>query len=314
MKEINIPVVFITYIRIDTVKKTFEQIRKAKPRKFYYISDAGKNEEDKIKVGEVKRYVEEHVDWKCEFKRNYAHENMGVKKRIQSGLDWVFENEESAIIIEDDVFVSLSFFEFAQEMLFRYKDDERIAAVTSNKRAPKDCYEYSYSFSRFSSIWGWATWKRAWCSHDKDASNWKEVKKEKLLRKEYSLQIALMIEREVEAVISQENDTWDTQWFLSRAVSKSLEIQPNVELSINIGNNFHNASHKPIIYVHDGLEEIEFPLKHPPTVEVNCKIDEYLNSRYPISFIEKVIRLIVPASWLRGGRHLLEKIRTVFIR
>lgn len=308
--EITTPVVFITYIRLDTTKQTFEQIRKAKPRKLYYISDGGKDELGQQKVEIVRKYVEEHIDWPCELHTNYADVNMGAGKRIQSGLNWVFEKEDRAIIIEDDVWADVSYFQFAQEMLEKYKDEKRIHAVTSNCRGPKEVYQYSYSFSRFSSIWGWATWRRAWCGHDMDASNWPKIKKSKLLRKEFSLGVALYYEREIESVCRGENDAWDIQWFLARAISKSYEIEPNIDLAVNIGNTLgEGETHKPIRYVHGDIGEMHFPLNHPPKVEANLELDKYINSRYPLGFIEKMIRLTVPASWLRSMRLLLTKIR-----
>ena len=49
---------------------------------------------------------------------------MGCKKRISSGLDWVFNQVERAIILEDDCKPAESFFRFCDELLELYKDDE----------------------------------------------------------------------------------------------------------------------------------------------------------------------------------------------
>ena len=57
---------------------------------------------------------------------------MGCGRRISSGLDWVFEREEQAIIVEDDCVPELSFFQYCQEMLEYYKDDDRILMVSGN--------------------------------------------------------------------------------------------------------------------------------------------------------------------------------------
>ena len=41
---------------------------------------------------------------------NYADENLGCRKRISSGISWVFSETEEAIILEDDCIPDLAFF------------------------------------------------------------------------------------------------------------------------------------------------------------------------------------------------------------
>ncbi len=49
-----------------------------------------------------------------------------------SGLDWVFSQVESAIILEDDCLPQPSFFTFCEKMLARYSGDSRIGMVRGN--------------------------------------------------------------------------------------------------------------------------------------------------------------------------------------
>ena len=54
--------------------------------------------------------MEDNVSWNCNLIKIYSDLNLGCAKRIQSGLDKVFENEKYAIILEDDTTpTSLSF-------------------------------------------------------------------------------------------------------------------------------------------------------------------------------------------------------------
>ena len=56
--------------------------------------------------------------------------------RQYTGFSWVFEKEEQAIILEDDCIPNLDFFRYCDEMLEKYKDDERAltAAVKMNRQ------------------------------------------------------------------------------------------------------------------------------------------------------------------------------------
>ena len=71
----------------------------------------------------------EQVDWECEVLTQYAAHNMGCRRRLSSGLDWVFSSVEQAIILEDDCEPHPSFFRYCDELLSKYRDDERIAHV-----------------------------------------------------------------------------------------------------------------------------------------------------------------------------------------
>lgn len=72
---------------------------------------------DAEKVAAVREFLDTHVDWDCEVHRNYAKKNMGCKNRVSSGISWVFEHEEEAIIIEDDVLLDISFSDSARRCL-----------------------------------------------------------------------------------------------------------------------------------------------------------------------------------------------------
>ena len=39
-------------------------------------------------------------DWECLVKYNYSEFNLGLKNRVSSGLDWVFEQVDRAIILK----------------------------------------------------------------------------------------------------------------------------------------------------------------------------------------------------------------------
>ena len=96
------PVAFIIFNRPDTTAKVFEAIRQAKPSKLLVVADGARQG----KVGEaekcaVTRAIIDGVDWECEVLTNYSDVNLGCKRRVSSGIDWVFEQVEEAIILED---------------------------------------------------------------------------------------------------------------------------------------------------------------------------------------------------------------------
>ena len=58
------------------------------------------------------RAVLRQIDWPCDVRINFADYNMGCRRRVSSGLHWVFTQVEEAIILEDDCLADESFFPF----------------------------------------------------------------------------------------------------------------------------------------------------------------------------------------------------------
>ena len=52
--------------------------------------------------------------------------------RVSSGLDWVFEQVPEAIILEDDCLPHPTFFRFCEELLERYRDDQRVGMISGD--------------------------------------------------------------------------------------------------------------------------------------------------------------------------------------
>ena len=154
--QLTTPVVFVIFNRPDTTAKVFEAIRQAKPPKLLVIADGARID----KPGEAKkcaaaRAIINQVDWQCEVLTNYSDVNLGCRKRVSSGLDWVFEQVEEAIILEDDCLPHPTFFRYCQELLEKYRDDEHIMMISGNNfQFGRKRNEYSYYFSHYSHIWG----------------------------------------------------------------------------------------------------------------------------------------------------------------
>jgi len=70
------------------------------------------------------------MDWDCEVIKNYSDINLGCAKRVSSGIDWVFNHVEEAIILEDDCLPHPTFFPFCEELLEKYRYDTRVSSIS----------------------------------------------------------------------------------------------------------------------------------------------------------------------------------------
>ena len=280
------PVAFFIFRRPETTVRVFDAIRKARPQKLLIVADGGRTPEEHEICKKV-RAVVERIDWPCEVLRNYADKNLGCKFRVSSGLDWVFQNAEEAIILEDDTLPAQSFFGFAEELLGHYKDNPQvmhIAGVNFQQKNPRFRMEASYYFSRVPQIWGWATWRMAWAKYDVSMESWPEVKKNRMLYELFSdPAIADYWEYRFSEVYEKRNssdpkETWDSQWAYACLVSGGLAINPSANLVTNIGGEYQGTqmkSEKEKRLLNIPLASMNFPLRHPEKIEVDEIADAY---------------------------------------
>jgi hypothetical protein len=275
-------VAFFIFKRPDTTEKVFEVIRQAKPSKLLVIADGPRPD----RLGEAEkcaavRAIIDRVDWDCEVLKNYSEINLGAGKRVSSGLDWVFDKVEEAIILEDDCVPHPTFFRFCEELLERYRYDTRIFLISAqNVQLGRRRTEYSYYFSRYTHIWGWATWRRAWLHYDFDMKLWPEIKVEGFLNDILLDSQGVKYWTEIlQAVYEKRIDTcWDYQWTFACWLQRGLSIIPNVNLVSNIGfgpEATHFKGKRRSKFDAPPIEALEFPLKHPPFVIRNAEADNF---------------------------------------
>ena len=277
--KLTTPVAFIIFNRPDTTRRVFEAIRRAQPPVLFVISDGPRRHRPQEKrLCEQARSVIEGVDWPCTVMTNYSDVNLGCRDRVASGIDWVFSQVEEAIILEDDCLPDPSFFRFCSEMLARYRIDERIGTIAGTHfQVGKRHGEGSYFFSRYTRIWGWATWRRVWAHYDRSASQWPEVVRRGALRGFTLPAERIYWQRAFEGVYHRTIDTWDYQLTLSCWTQSRLTVVPNQNLISNIGfgpEATHTKEAGPMANL--PTAPLAFPLTHPRLIAADPEADEFL--------------------------------------
>jgi len=300
MTQFAVPIAFFVFNRPELTARVFEVIRRIKPAKLLLIADGPRVD----RPGEARkcvavRVILEHVDWPCEVLRNYSDNNLGCKKRVSSGLDWVFEQTEEAIILEDDCLPHPTFFAFCQELLDKYREDSQVMMISGNNFLSGNLRTaFSYYFSRYPHIWGWASWKRAWRLYDGTMSLWQEYKRGCWLQDHFSSRQVLrywedMFSRTHDGLI----DTWDYQLAFACLVNGGLCVVPDRNLVTNIGFGV-DATHtrKKNKQAEVPLEAMEFPLHHPPFVLRDVYADELTENAH---FSQRLLSADTPGKLLR---------------
>jgi len=287
--QLETPVVLIIFNRPEKTAKVLEVVRQAQPPKLFVIADGPrKNYPNEPELCHQARSIIEQVDWDCQIFKNYSDINLGCRKRIGgTGLPWVFEQVEEAIILEDDCLPHPSFFRFCQELLKKYRYDERIMSICgTNVMIEWKSDLQSYHFSQFFSSWGWASWRRVWKMYDADIKSWinPEIKnriEETLLNKKQFLDYQNCFNQ----IYTKKIDSWAYQMLYLGLFQSCYSIIPSKNLISNMGFNSGgtNTLASSDLRANMPISEIKFPLIHP----VGCMIDKEFESKHFLNFYDK---------------------------
>lgn len=267
--SLDVPVALILFNRPDATARVFQAIRAARPRRLFLVADGPRDAAEAALTGAARRAAGP-VDWPCDVRTRFAEVNLGCRQNVSAGLDWVFEQCESAIVLEDDCLPHPSFFPFCAELLARYRDDERVAMISGdNFHFGRRVTDDSYYFSYMNHIWGWASWRRSWRRFDPTMQAWGELRETEWLERHLDFpRLAETMRKNFDRVWRGEVDTWDSQWTFACWQAEALTVLPAVNLVSNIGFG-PGATHtrsagSPLAGL--PVETMAFPLRHPPEV------------------------------------------------
>ncbi|WP_423188944.1 glycosyltransferase family 2 protein [Alkalibacterium sp. f15] len=311
--ELDIPVALIFFVRPDTLSKVFEKIKKARPAKLFLIQDGARliNDSDNQRINECRSIVDD-IDWECEVFKNYSESNLGCGRRPFTGITWVFEHVDKAIILEDDCIPADSFFSFCKEMLIKYQNDKRVGIISGlNYFEQYDFGGNSYGFVKTGSIWGWATWKDRWEEYDFNMDHLKDDYIQNLVKMDITPKSAAKQRINTwkaaqKKILNEPNVSyWDYQWGLTRHINSWLSIVPNRNQITNVGigsGSTHSGSNinflpkKIAAFFFMDTTNLEFPLTEPKFVIPDRNYDEqYYKMIYPnilYKIINRITRII----------------------
>lgn len=271
------PVLFLIFNRPDLTARVFARIREVRPSRLFIAADGPRvNHPGDVADCLATRAVVAHVDWPCNVITHFREVNAGCRAAVSSAITWFFEQVDAGIILEDDCLPAPSFFPYCAELLERYRDHPQVMSISGDRFGTKSIRGASYAFSIYHHIWGWATWRRAWCHYDEmDTSSacasgtadlYKLFRNRKVVR--YWSSVATRF-------AGGQIDTWDYPWLFSCWKMAGLSVVPCVNLVENIGFD-SRATHtrqgdSPL--AGPSRDTLLFPLVHPKRVQ-RCRTIE----------------------------------------
>lgn len=264
----------------------------------WIIADGPKNQADSSGVEECRKGLEKAICWDCEIRRIYSPSNLGLRKRIESGLDAVFADDQEAILLEEDCHPTEEFFPFCEAMLDRYRTEERVGGISGNCFLPRSArISTDYFFSRYLHIWGWATWARAWRGYDRTRWNWPSGGFQFFFPEARRDEVKYW-NRIFTRVKSGQIDTWDYRWLSHLWAQGHVAITPRENLIQNRGFG-SGATHTVDSTVEVGIERngrLPPPYQGPSKIKANPDLDwmvfqnHFLRTEGRLSLLPRLFR------------------------
>ena len=282
------PVLFIIFNRPDVTFRVFDRIRQIRPRYLFIAADGPrKDRANEEELCRQTRSIVNRVDWECELKTLLRSENAGCGIGVSEAITWFFSHVGKGIILEDDCLPDLSFFDYCEQLLQYYDQEERIMHIGgTNSQFGKKRNKYSYYFSKYPHIWGWATWKRAWdhFRFDLSAIDTANIAEKVFADYTFSAEEKKYWLNSFNTMKNKGIDTWDIQWTFACWSNNGATIVPNVNMISNLGfadNATHTRSEVSLLA---NLHTDSMPIIiHPPTIQIDVKADDLTFRKYNLS-------------------------------
>jgi hypothetical protein len=284
----NTPVLVLIFNRPDSAEAVMKSIRVVKPARIYIAADGpreNRSGEAEICI-KTRAAVLQQIDWNCEIKTLFRSQNLGCAVAVSSAITWFFQHEEMGIILEDDCLPDTTFFSFCTELLHRYKDDNRVMHISGFNEQVAPRRDESYYFSYYPSLWGWATWRRAWEKYELVIQPTADIEQQIVTTYFYGMhRVGRRWFRDFKQCLAQKS-AWGYQWSFAIWKNHGLAITANVPLVLNIGfdDRGTHTTHEPSKSIRSmKLKRIEQALIHPSNYLPDQDADKisFRNQHYP---------------------------------
>lgn len=278
------PVVLFIFKRSETLPAIMERIRQYAPDKLYILADGPRNIEEKVLTDRTRSIVLSLIDWKCDLIKRFENDNIGVYKNIGEGAKWVFGQEDQAIFLEDDNLPEITFFKYCDDLLERYKNNEKILWIcgTNYLEDSRHIDKSSYYYTRNLLPCGWASWSSKFLSnYDGELTTLSnesiaEMRKTYLDIRLFKQELQTVKQTRYNYLRNPKSVSWDRQMVYSVRSKLKYGIAPALNQIRNIGADKHSihggTSTKKVMtarFCEIPTHPIVFPLTAPATISIN---------------------------------------------
>lgn len=287
----KIGTILFTYHRCDHTKRVIEALKENEvlPQKLYIFQDGRKESTDAAGWDSVSRLIR-NIDW-CETELYISKTNKGLARSVVEGVNYVLQECEAIIVLEDDCIPHKNFMSFMVSALYTYEEEKKVYSVSGYSwdihlpRKKEDAY-----FSGRICSYGWGTWKDRWNQYEEDYNIVTKIKNDP--EKNLRMQIwGQDLEGMLAGNVMGKCNSWAAFWALKVIEKGGYCLSPYEQLIYNIG--------------FDGSGEHGVQLQEQTT---KCKDNGLKSFQFPQK-IESSKECEEEFQFLFSGRHGEEKLK-----
>lgn len=167
---IEVSVLIYVFRRPDLTIQSLSKLKEYGVKNIFIACDGPREiAEEQALVSRTRQIIESFDFGDSKVEKLFFDKNMGINNVAKIACPWLFSKVEYAVIHEEDVFPDKSFYLFCEDLLEKYKNDNRVKLITGFNFLPeKVSGEDDYFFTNLPAFWGIATWRRFWDQMDWD--------------------------------------------------------------------------------------------------------------------------------------------------
>jgi hypothetical protein len=231
------PIALFVYKRLDHTQRTIEALRAnalASESELYVFSDAPRDAAAMDAVQSVRDCVKA-IDGFKSVTVVEREANLGVDANIIDAVTTLCDRFGKVIVVEDDLVTSPWFLTYMNRGLDLYADQPRVMQVAGFQFPIESRHPRRAGLLRYTTCWGWGTWKRAWDQFDAEATGYQKLVDDDALRRAFDADGTHDYFGLLKRVVDGELDAWDIRWYLSVFMQNGLALFPRKSLVHNIG-------------------------------------------------------------------------------
>ena len=275
------PVILIAYKRSRHTLQVLNALKEHDIKNLFIFSDGPKDNDDLADVNETRLLFQE-IDWTNPVIIE-QDKNMGLSNSIVTAVDYVFDEFDRMILLEDDCVPQRYFFDFMETCLTNYENNPEVFGISGYtvpltesilKTYPYDAYFYPRIGS-----WGWATWKKAWRRFESNFANaYKRAIENNIDLSQGGTDLPLMCQQMLNGTLK---NSWDTYWAISVYLNKGYYVYPTYSHIENIGMD-GSGSHCAETGRFDAKTAASAPSIYPERIILREDIDRNFRKYYDI--------------------------------
>jgi hypothetical protein len=237
------PIFLYAYNRPSHLREMLESLKKnplAAQSRLIVHSDGPKNAKDVPKIGEVRRILRQK-QWAGTMQIIEHKNNIGLKDSGDQRLTNVINKFGRSIVLQDDFVLARGFLKYMNDALTLYEKENKVMHI-SGYMYPGATGLPGTFFLPVTSIWGFATWKRAWKYLESDANKLvnKIIEMDGISRFDMggAANAFETLKKNADGVMY----SFDIYWYASVFIHDGLALHPKISMVRNIGNDGSGAN------------------------------------------------------------------------